>query len=85
MPVAELGRLWRRLVPLSIGHMPLRGRRRESCFGVAAELSKVHWVRLEMVEVSCAEWAPGRLLRQVVYLGEYGNKPATHVRRSPPG
>jgi hypothetical protein len=57
----------------------------ESCFGVAAELSKVHWVRLEMVEVSCAEWAPGRLLRQVVYLGEYGDNPATDVRRSPPG
>jgi hypothetical protein len=48
---------------------------------VAAELSKVDWVRSEMVEVSCAEWVPGRLLR----LGEHGDKPATDVRRCRPG
>jgi hypothetical protein len=54
-------------------------------FGSPFDLSKVHWMRPEMVEVSYAEWATGRLLRQVVYLGEHGDKPATDVRRSPRG
>ena len=34
-------------------------------------LSRVHWVRPEMVvEVSYVEWTPDGLLRHVVYLGE---------------
>jgi hypothetical protein len=34
-------------------------------------LSRVHWVRSEMVvEVSYVEWTPDGLLRHVVYLGE---------------
>jgi hypothetical protein len=64
MPGAVLYRLWRRLEPLSVGRIPLSGPRGESCFGVAAELSKVHWVRPEMVGVSYAEWGAGRLLRK---------------------
>ena len=86
MPVAELERLWRRLQPLEIDKMPLavkppRGTR----FGSPLVLSRVHWVRPEMVvEVSYVEWTPDRLLRRVVYLGEREDKLAAEVRRSPP-
>jgi ATP-dependent DNA ligase len=46
-------------------------------------LSRVHWVRPEMVaEVSYVEWTPDGLLRHVVYLGEHQDKLATEVRRS---
>jgi bifunctional non-homologous end joining protein LigD len=87
MPVAELERLWQRLEPLAIDKMPLsvpppRGSR----FGSCLVLSRVHWVRPEMVvEVSYAEWTPDGLLRHVVYLGEREDKPAFDVRRAPPG
>jgi bifunctional non-homologous end joining protein LigD len=87
MPVAELERLWRRLQPQVIEKMPLaispppRGTR----FGSPLVLSRVHWVRPEMVvEVSYVEWTPDGLLRHVVYLGEREDKLATEVRRSPP-
>jgi hypothetical protein len=36
-----------------------------SRFGSPFDLSKVHWMLPEMVEVSYAEWTPDRLLRQV--------------------
>ena len=86
MPEAELERLWQRLQPLAIEKMPLaipppRGGR----FGSPLVLSRVHWVRPEMVvEVSYVEWTPDGLLRHVVYLGERGDKSATEVRRSRP-
>jgi len=86
LPVAELERLWRRLQPLEIDKMPLatpppRGNR----FGSPLLLSRVHWVRPEMVvEVSYVEWTPDGFLRHVVYLGERQDKLATEVRRSPP-
>ena len=45
-------------------------------------LSRIHWVRPEMVvEVSYAEWTPDGLLRHVVYLGEREDKLASNVRR----
>jgi bifunctional non-homologous end joining protein LigD len=48
-------------------------------------LSRVHWVRPEMVgEVSYAEWTRDGLLRHVVYLDEREDKPAIEVRRDPP-
>ena len=72
MPVAERERLWRRLEPLSVDHMPLSEPPRESRFGSPLKLSKVHWVRPEMIEVSYGEWASGRLLRQ----GQTGNPSA---------
>jgi ATP-dependent DNA ligase len=54
-------------------------------FRLTAVLSRVHWVRPEMVvEVSYAEWTPDGLLRHVVYLGEREDKPAIEVRRDPP-
>ena len=86
MPVAELERLWQRLQPLAVEKMPIaipppRGSR----FGSALVLSRVHWVRPEMVvEVSYVEWTPDGLLRHVVYLGERQDKLASEVSRSPP-
>jgi bifunctional non-homologous end joining protein LigD len=85
MPVAELERLWQRLQPLVVDKMPLaisppRGTR----FGSPLVLSRVHWVRPEMVvEVKYIEWTPDGLLRHVVYLGEREDKLATDVRRKP--
>jgi bifunctional non-homologous end joining protein LigD len=86
MPVTELERLWQRLRPLVVDVMPLdepppRGTR----FGSPLVLSRVHWVRPEIVvEVTYVEWTPDGLLRHVVYLGERQDKLATDVRRSPP-
>jgi DNA ligase D-like protein (predicted ligase) len=86
MPVAELERLWQRLKPLAVEKMPLSvSPPRGSRFGSPLVLSRVHWVRPEMVvEVSYAEWMPDGLLRHVVYLGEREDKPAIDVRRDPP-
>src|SRR6516225_6054743 len=59
MPVTERERLWRRLEPLSVDHMPLSETPpRESRFGSPLKLSEVHWLRPEMIEVSYGEWAP---------------------------
>ena len=86
MPVAELERLHGRLQPLSVPKMPLsdpppRGGR----FGSPLVLSRVHWVRPEMVvEVSYVEWTPDGLLRHVVYLGEREDKAASEVSRDRP-
>jgi DNA ligase D-like protein (predicted ligase) len=85
MPVNELERLWQRLQPLVVDKMPLAEPPRNSRFGSPLGLSRVHWVRPEMViEVSYVEWTPDRLLRHVVYLGEREDKLASEVRRSPP-
>jgi len=65
-------------MPLAIP--PPRGTR----FGSPLVLSRVHWVRPEMVaEVSYVEWTPDGLLRHVVCLAERADKLATEVRRSP--
>jgi DNA ligase D-like protein (predicted ligase) len=62
---AELERLWRRLQPLATGTMPLdvpppRGSR----FGSPLRLSRVHWVRPELVaEVKFLTWTDDNLLR----------------------
>jgi bifunctional non-homologous end joining protein LigD len=86
MSVAELERVWRRLQPLAIDKMPLaEPPPRGSRFGSPLVLSRVHWVRPEMVvEVCYVEWTPDGLLRHVVYLGEREDKVATEVRRGPP-
>jgi ATP-dependent DNA ligase len=83
---AELQRLWRRLQPLATDKMPLdvpppRGSR----FGPPLRLSRVRWVRPELVaEVRFLTWTDDNLLRQVVYEGLREDKPATEVHRSPP-
>jgi ATP-dependent DNA ligase len=86
MPVEELERLWQRLQPLVTEKMPLAiPPPRSTRFGSPLVLSRVHWVRPEMVvEVSYVEWTPDGLLRHVVYLGERQDKLAKEVRRSPP-
>jgi DNA ligase D-like protein (predicted ligase) len=73
---AELERLWRRLQPLASDIMPLdvpppRGSR----FGSPLVLSRVHWVRPELVaEVKFLAWTQDNLLRQVVYEGLRGGQ-----------
>jgi bifunctional non-homologous end joining protein LigD len=86
LPVAELERLWQRLQPLVVLKMPLAiPAPRSNRFGSPLVLSRVHWVRPEVVvEVSYGEWTGDGLLRHVVYLGERQEKLATEVRRSPP-
>jgi DNA ligase D-like protein (predicted ligase) len=83
---AELERLWRRLQPLAISEMPLAvPPPRDSRFGSPLVLSRVHWVRPELVaEVKYLAWTDDNLLRQVVYGGLREDKPAADVRRAPP-
>ena len=48
-------------------------------------LSRVHWVRPELVaEVKFLTWTEDNLLRQVVYEGLREDKPAREVRRPAP-
>jgi DNA ligase D-like protein (predicted ligase) len=86
MTVAELERVYRRLEPLAVNKMPLSAPPpRGSRFGSPLVLSRVHWVRPEMiVEVSYVEWTPDGLLRHVVYLGEREDKAAIDVTRDRP-
>jgi len=83
---AELKRLWRRLQPLATDTMPLEvPPPRSSRFGSPLVLSRVHWVRPELVaEVKYLTWTDDNLLRQVVYEGLREDKPAAEVRRSLP-
>jgi bifunctional non-homologous end joining protein LigD len=60
---------------------PPRGTR----FGSPLVLSRVHWVRPELVaEVKFLAWTEDNLLRQVVYEGLREDKPAREVRREIP-
>jgi ATP-dependent DNA ligase len=81
-----LERLWRRLQPLAIDTMPLDvPPPRTSRFGSPLVLSRVHWVRPELVaEVKFLTWTDDNLLRQVVYEGLREDKPAAEVRRPVP-
>src|SRR5947209_8014193 len=83
---AELERLWRRLQPLATPRMPLdKPPPRHSRFGSPLTLSRVHWVRPELVaEAKYLTWTEDNLLRQVVYEGLREDKPATDVRRPIP-
>jgi hypothetical protein len=71
---AELARLWRILQPLATDKMPLDVRPpRSNRFGSPLVLSRVHWVRPELVaEVKFLTWTDDNLLRQVVYEGLRG-------------
>jgi DNA ligase D-like protein (predicted ligase) len=83
MTVVELKRLARVLRPLAISRMPLdEPPPRETRFGSPLELSRVHWVRPEIVvEVTYLTWTEDGLLRQVSYQGQREDKPAKQVRR----
>ena len=81
---AELERLWRRLQPLHIERMPLSvPPPRATRFGSPLVLSRVHWVRPEIVvEVTYLTWTEDGLLRHVVYRGVREDKPAREIVRS---
>jgi bifunctional non-homologous end joining protein LigD len=83
---SELQRLWHRLQPLSTDKMPLEvPPPRTSRFGSPLVLSRVHWVRPELVaEVKFLTWTDDNLLRQVVYQGLREDKPASDVQRPVP-
>jgi DNA ligase D-like protein (predicted ligase) len=83
---AELERLWRRLQPLATDKMPLDLLPpRSTRFGSPLVLSRVHWVRPQLVvEVKFLAWTEDNLLRQVVYEGLREDKPAQDVRREVP-
>ena len=58
---------------------------RTSRFGSPLVLSRVHWVRPELVaEVKFLTWTDDYLLRQVVYQGLREDEPASEVRRHAP-
>jgi DNA ligase D-like protein (predicted ligase) len=80
---AALERLHRRLQPLAIAKIPLGAAPpRSTRFGSPLVLSRVHWVRPELVtEVKFLTWTEDKLLRQVVYQGLPDDKPATEVQR----
>jgi ATP dependent DNA ligase C terminal region len=68
---SELARLWRRLQPLAIDRMPFDvAPPRSTRFVSPLVISRVHWVRPELVaEVKFLTWTEDNLLRQVVYEG----------------
>jgi ATP dependent DNA ligase-like protein len=82
----ELKRLAGVLLPLEMKRMPLdKPPPRETRFGSPLELSRVHWVRPEVVvEVTYLNWTEGGLLRAVSYQGQREDKPARQVIRSIP-
>jgi bifunctional non-homologous end joining protein LigD len=83
MSDAELKRLAGVLTPLQVSRMPLaKPPPRDNRFGSPLQLSKVHWVRPEVVvEVTYLIWTDDGLLRQVSYQGQREDKPAKDVRR----
>lgn len=86
MPVETLAMLHERLKPLAAQRMPLAvAPPRKQRFGGPLALSKVHWVRPELVaEITYLTWSEG-LLRQTVFVGLRVDKPAREVRRETPG
>jgi bifunctional non-homologous end joining protein LigD len=86
MTEKELKRLARVLAPLQVAKMSLaEPPPRDSRFGSPLQLSRVHWVRPEVVvEVTYLTWTEDNLLRQVSYQGQREDKPATQVVRPVP-
>jgi bifunctional non-homologous end joining protein LigD len=82
----ELKRLAGALAPLRVSKMPLaEPPPRDSRFGSPLKLSRVHWVRPEVVvEVTYLTWTEDNLLRQVSYQGQREDKPARQVVRPVP-
>jgi bifunctional non-homologous end joining protein LigD len=82
----ELKRLSGVLAPLQVTRMPLaEPPPRDSRFGSPLKLSRVHWVRPELVvEVTYLTWTEDNLLRQVSYQAQRLDKPAKQVVRPVP-
>ena len=83
---AQLKDLHDRLQVFSTSSMPMEvPPPRKSRFGSPLVLSRVHWVRPEMVvEVTFLTWTADGLLRQVVFQGLREDKPAREVVRALP-
>jgi ATP-dependent DNA ligase len=86
MSQKTLALLHRRLKPLSIRRMPLAAPPpRDTRFGGKLALSRVHWVRPELVtETTYLTWAKDGLLRHTVFVGLREDKPAREARRETP-
>jgi bifunctional non-homologous end joining protein LigD len=83
MSVKTLAMLYGRLEPLAVTKSPLWAPPpRRSRFGGPLALSKVHWVRPELVaEITYVGWTDEPLLRHTVFVGLRDDKPAREVRR----
>jgi bifunctional non-homologous end joining protein LigD len=83
MSFATLAMLYDRLKPLAIPKMALAvAPPRKTRFGGPLALSKVHWVRAELVaEITYLSWSDDGLLRHTVFVGLREDKPASEVRR----
>jgi DNA ligase D-like protein (predicted ligase) len=86
MSQKTLRMLYERLEPLAVSTMPLDVRPpRRSRYGSPLELSRVHWVRPQLVaEVTYMTWTDDGLLRHTVFIGLREDKPASEVRREIP-
>jgi bifunctional non-homologous end joining protein LigD len=86
MSVQTLATLHERLLPLAVPKMPLAvPPPRKTRFGGPLALSKVHWVRPELVaEITYLGWTDEPLLRHTVFVGLREDKPANEVRREVP-
>jgi len=83
MSLETLETLYERLKPMATPKMPLAAPPpRKTRFGGPLALSKVHWVRPELVaEITYLGWTEERLLRHTVFVGLREDKPANEVRR----
>jgi DNA ligase D-like protein (predicted ligase) len=86
MSVPTLAMLYDRLKPLAVPKMPLAvAPPRKTRFGGPLALSKVHWVRPQLVaEITYLSWADDGLLRHTVFVGLREDKPVREVRRETP-
>ena len=86
MPAKVLADLRRRLDPLARSSSPLSAPPpRETRFGSPLVLSRVYWVKPQLVaEITYLTWTEDGLLRQTVYVGLRSDKPAAEVRRELP-
>jgi bifunctional non-homologous end joining protein LigD len=86
MTAKDLKRLAGVLEPLQVRKMPLaEPPPRDNRFGSPLKLSRVHWVRPEVVvEVTYLTWTEDNLLRQVSYQGQREDKSARQVVRPMP-
>ena len=86
MPAKVLADLRRRLDPLAQQNSPLSAPPpRETRFGSPLVLSRMHWVKPQLVaEITYLSWTEDGLLRQTVYVGLRSDKPAAEIRRELP-